>query len=139
MSRITTFKGYLLKFGRVEFPADYLLESSYRCIPSQRTVLDEYRDGDNITHKEIDEHYKTRVEVDTDSYLDLNTKAEIQEIIKAGLLDETQRLYQITYWNDETNTYQTGKFFMDDIPYTILSTTDDNIIYDSMSIVLNEQ
>lgn len=139
MGKITTFKGYLLKFGDVEFPTDYLLESSYRCTPNQRTVIDTFKSLDNITHRDVHKSYKTKIEIDTDSYFSLDVKAEMQDIFRAGLINEIERLYTVTYWNDETNKYATGKFFMDDIQFTILEVTDDDIIYDSIKIVLQEQ
>lgn len=42
----------------------------------------------------------------------------LKNVMKNSLVDEKQRKYQITIWNDETMAYKTGKFYIPDITYT---------------------
>jgi hypothetical protein len=50
--------------------------------------------------------------------------------MRQGLINETERKYSITYWNDETNEYITAEFYMPDVTYTIRSITEYSINYE---------
>jgi hypothetical protein len=41
----------------------------------------------------------------------------------------TRTKLTLTYWNDETNTYATGDFYIPDVEYSIYSVTATDIIY----------
>ena len=55
-----------------------------------------------------------------------------------GLVNETERKYKVTYWNDETNTYKTSEFYMPDVNYPIKKIEGKNIEYNPISFELIE-
>lgn len=68
----------------------------------------------------------------------LEEKIEIQTIMKAGLIDELQRKYQVTFWNDEINEYQETVIYIPDITYTRKRIENDTIIYASIKLATVE-
>ena len=114
----TNFKGWLLKFGDKVFPNKYL-DMDATSTPNSRTELEAYRDDytQNLVRVTAP-GVKTKEEYNTIDGLTLEQKIEIQDIMKAGLIDELQRKYEVTYWNDETNDYETTQIYIPDITYT---------------------
>lgn len=55
-----------------------------------------------------------------------------------GLVDSTERKYNVTYWNDETNSYITSEFYMPDINYQIRKIDNYDIEYNPISFELIE-
>jgi len=60
--------------------------------------------------------------------------------MKAGLIDELQRKYHVTFWNDETNSYQETDIYIPDITYTRkqVDRKNNTIIYASIKIATVE-
>lgn len=134
------FEGWLLKFGSQEFPLEYLAQDDCDSTPDQRTQIDSYRDADNLLHLETSPNYKTKLEYKTVDDLTLGDKITIQQVMKSGLLDATQRKYRITYWNDESNEYETGEFYVPDIVFRQkrVDRVKKTIIYGSVRIAMIE-
>ena len=63
---------------------------------------------------------------------------EIQDIMKSGLINEVERKYRVTYWNDETNTYTTGEFYVPDIEFKRKRIENGTIYYGPIRIALVE-
>lgn len=131
------FEGYLLKFGGSILPHKYIQLSSYDTTPNQRTELSAYRDNFNSLHRVTSPNHKTAIRFTT-LPLNLEQKQEIQRIMSYGLVDKTQRKYQVTYWNDESNTYITSYFYMPDVNYPIKKIDGSNIEYNPISFELIE-
>lgn len=131
------FEGYLLKFGNHKLPHKYIQLSSYDTTPNQRTELSATRDNNNYLHRVTSPNHKTTIRFTT-LPLNLAEKSEIQEVMKKGLLNETERKYTVTYWNDETNTYKTGEFYMPDVNYQIRKIDGNSIDYNPISFELIE-
>ena len=51
---------------------------------------------------------------------------------------ESQRKVSVTYWNDETNTYKTGYFYIPDIEYQAMDADADTIRYNPITVELIE-
>lgn len=132
------FNKYLLKFGNVQFPLKYLMVSSYSVTPDQRTELQTFRTQDNLLHRVINPSYKTRIEFQTIPNMNDQEKVNMFDIIKSGLVSEMERKFKVEYWNDESNSYKTGHFYMPDITFTIKQVDGSNLIYDSVNISLIE-
>lgn len=134
------FEGWLLKFGSQKFPLEYLAQDDCDSTPDQRTQIDSYRDADNLLHLETSPNYKTKLEYKTVDDLTLGDKITIQQVMKSGLLDATQRKYRITYWNDESNEYETGEFYVPDIVFRQkrVDRVKKTIIYGSVRIAMIE-
>ena len=131
------FEGYLLKFGGSILPHKYMQLSSYDTTPNQRTELSAYRDNFNSLHRVTSPNHKTTIRFTT-MPLSLEQKQEIQRIMAYGLVDRDQRKYNVTYWNDETNTYITSYFYMPDVNYPIKKIDGSNIEYNPISFELIE-
>jgi len=137
----TNFKGYLLKFGNTIFPNEYLAIDKCKSIPDTRAEIEAYRDDytQNLTRVTAPGK-KTKEEYYTKEDLTLEEKIVIQNIMKAGLIDELQRKYHVTFWNDETNSYQETDIYIPDITYTRkqVDRKNNTIIYASIKIATVE-
>lgn len=134
----TNFKGYLLKFGDTVLPNRFLKFDSYACTPNQRTELEAYRDDyTQELYRVTSEGVKTKIEANV-PVLYLEDKIEFQNYIKNGLEDELQRKYKVTYWNDESNTYETGYFYIPDTQFSIYTIKNNSILYNSFKLTLIE-
>lgn len=126
------FAGYLMKFGDTILSNKYLKLESYNPVPNQRTELSAYRDNNNSLHRVTSPNHKTTLKFDTVP-LNLADKTALQTEMSAGLINATERKYNITYWNDEQNCYINADFYMPDITYPIRKITGNNIEYNSIS------
>lgn len=137
----TNFKGYLLKFGNTIFPNEYLAIDKCKSIPDTRAEIEAYRDDytQNLTRVTAPGK-KTKEEYYTKEDLTLEEKIVIQNIMKAGLIDELQRKYHVSFWNDETNSYQETDIYIPDITYTRkqIDRKNNTIIYASIKIATVE-
>lgn len=134
------FKGYLFKATATNtiFPMKYINYESWNSTPKQREELKAYRDDNTRDLTRITaEGMKSVFAFETRANLHLDEKIAIQNFFtNAEVYSEAhhQRKVQLTYWNDETNTYETGYFYRPDIQFPIrriIQETND-IIYGSM-------
>lgn len=132
---MSNYNGYLLKFGDQVFPNSYFLE--YSSTPDQRLDTDADRDNTGYLHRSTLPDGKTSIVFST-HIMELDDKIAMQQIFHSGLLNFTQRKYLVTYWNDETNDYDTGEFYMPDIKYTAMDADDSTIRYNPITITLTE-
>lgn len=137
----TNFKGYLLKFGNTVLPNKYLAIEKCTSTPNARVELEAYRDDytQNLTRITA-EGKKTKEEFYTIEDLTLEQKIEIQAIMADGLVNELQRKYRVTYWNDEENVYKTTDIYIPDITYTRkrIDEKKNTIIYASIKLATIE-
>jgi hypothetical protein len=131
------FEGYLLSGGGVHFPHEYMLYSSYEATPSQRQDLDAYQDSLGNLHRNVVPHDRTKIKFTTLD-LDLAGKQAIQSFFAGATTNARERKCTLTYWNDETNTYKTGDFYIPDITFIIKEISSDNISYKGIEIHLIE-
>lgn len=136
---LSNFKGYLLKFGNAVFPQKYLAQSP-TFTPNQRTEAEAYRDVNNDLHRVTINNHKTKIEFSTIPNITLEQKIEIENAMRSGLINEVERKYSITYWNDDINDYKSGVFYISDISYNIVrvDTKRNTIVYDAVSYSLIE-
>lgn len=140
---MTKFKGYLLMFGSDEKGARRLqryLAQNLIFTPNQRTEAEAYRDANNNLHRITIDNHKTKIEFETIPSLTLEQKQEIDSIMKVGLINEVERKYSVTYWNDDINDYKTGEFYIPDTSYGIIraDTKKNILVYDSIKYKLIE-
>ena len=140
---MSNFKGYLIMFGNNETGARKLLKylaQNPTFTPYQRTEAEAYRDANNNLHRITIDNHKTKIEFATIPNLTLEQKQEIDSIMKVGLINEVERKYSVTYWNDDVNAYVTGDFYIPDTSYNLIKIdTDKNtIFYDSITYKLIE-
>ena len=105
----SSFDGWLLKFGSKVVPNKYLAYDDYTATPNQRTEVEAYRDLNNLLHRDTSPNFKTKIDFNTRP-LYLAEKIDLQSTFASGLVNRAQRKYNVTYWDDEQNTYRTGVF-----------------------------
>lgn len=129
------YQGYLLKFGNTEFPNTYFTE--YSSTPDQRLDNDAERDDNGYLQRSTLPTGKTSITFST-HILHLNEKIHMQNIINSAIVNTAQRKCQVTYWNDETNSYDSGYFYIPDIEFSVMDATQNDILYNPISIELIE-
>ena len=129
------YQGYLLKFGNKKFPNSYYIE--YISTPDRRLDTEDDRDNTGYLHRSTLPDGKTGL-VFSVHMMDLDQKIAMQQIFHSGLLNATQRKYRVTYWDDETNNYDTGEFYMPDISYKVIDADETTIKYAPITIELIE-
>lgn len=135
----SSFDGWLLKFGSKVVPNKYLAYDDYTATPNQRTEVEAYRDLNNLLHRDTSPNFKTKIDFNTRP-LYLAEKIDLQSTFASGLVNRSQRKYNVTYWDDEQNTYRTGVFYMPDVDYKIINVDEEtrNILYNKMRFALIE-
>lgn len=131
------YNGYLLKFGNVKLPNKYLVTNSYNATPNQRTELSAYRDNNNLLHRATSPNFKTKIEF-TIVPMTLEEKRTVQGIILNAVTNRIERKSPVTYWNDETNSYVTGNFYIPDVTYPIMDANSKSILYGATAYTLIE-
>ena len=129
------YKGYLLKFGNIIMPNSYFNE--YSSTPNQRLESDAERDQKGDLQRATLPNGKTSITFST-HILFLEEKLRFQEIINLSIINEAQRKCFVEYWNDETNTYSSGYFYIPDVEYAIMDADAEDIRYNPISIELIE-
>lgn len=135
----SSFEGWLLKYGSKIVPNKYLAYDDYTATPNQRTEVEAYRDLNNLLHRDTSPNFKTKIDFNTRP-LYLAEKIDLQSVFASGLVNRAQRKYNVTYWDDEQNTYRTGVFYMPDVDYKIINVDEEtkNILYNKMRFALIE-
>ncbi len=126
------FEGYLIKINGTAFPNSYILMDSYDSSPNQLMDDDSYTDGDGKLHRNVLPHTRSKLEFNTVPKLTLADKMAIQSFIP------TRVKLTVKYWNDESNTYKSGEFYVPDITFPIHDITATDIIYNSTRIAFIE-
>ena len=129
--KMSAFLGYLIKVGETIFPTEYIALDTYNSSPDQRIDQDSYTDGNGQLVRNILPHTRTKVTFSTIPELHLADKIKIQQLLKR---DDTT----LTYWNDDKNTYTTGKFYIADPNYPIKRISENDIIYNAISFEIIE-
>lgn len=133
----TDWKGYLLKFGTVEVPLSYIkMDEGNEQTPNQREEIKAERD--DYTRK------LTRVTADgmitKQSFvfrsMNIKERRALNTVMKKGLVDEKQRKYHVTYWNDENLRYEEGDVYIPDITYKRKEANEKNLIYHEFTMTL---
>nr|DAX10516.1 MAG TPA: hypothetical protein [Bacteriophage sp.] len=129
------YKGFLLKFGNTEFPNNYFAE--YSSTPDQRMDTDAERDDNGNLQRTTLPTGKTSITFST-HILHLDEKINMQNIINSAIVNTAQRKCYVTYWNDETNSYDSGYFYIPDIEFSVMDADKTDIRYNPISIELIE-
>ena len=106
-----TQRNYLLKVGNYIIPNEFIKIESYQSSPDQRQDLDSYRDADGILHRTVLSHTATKIEFET-PYLYVRQMQALIQGIKNNFTDSLARKCQLTYYDEETDDYKTGTFYL---------------------------
>lgn len=125
---------YYLKVGNYEIPLKFMKLDSYQTSPDQRQDLDSYRDADGLLHRAVLPHMATKVEFETPPLLVRDFRTLIDGI-RNNYLSELARDCTLTYYDDETDSYKSGHFYM---PGTMTYKVYNKQIYNSFRIAFIE-
>lgn len=132
---MNNYRGYLLKFGGVTMPNNYFLE--YTSTPNRRSEASAETDQIGRLIRDTLPHKRTTVKFTT-HMMNLDNKINFQNIIARGLVNELKREHSVEYWNDETNSYYTGVFYIPDVEYTIQDASATDIKYNPITVEIIE-
>ena len=105
------FQGYLLKVGNYTIPLQYMKLESYKSMPDQRQDLDSYRDANGYLHRNTLPHTATKIEFET-PYMYRSQMRELLQGIQSNLTNGLERKCTVTYYDDETDSYKSGTFYL---------------------------
>lgn len=106
------FNGYYIKVNGDIFPNYIIAQEGYKCTPNQRTDKNSYIDGTGALHRTILPVKRSTIKLKTIDGFRYSEKL----IIKSFFIPRD--VVTIDYWNDETDSYQTARFYVPDIEYT---------------------
>lgn len=107
------YSGYHIKLGGNIFPERYIAVETYIITPNQRMDLDSYRDANGVLHRTVLSHTASKIEWNT-PYLYRADKVSMMSFLRANMSDVQSRTFSVTYYDDETDAYKTGRFYMPD-------------------------
>lgn len=123
------FDGHYIKVNGTAFPNSLLNLDGYSNTPNQRTDKNSYVDGYGGLNRTILPVKRSTVEIKT-----IDSFTYGQKIIMQAFFIPRD-VITMEYWNDETNVYETAKFYVPDIKYTHKNQTKSKIpIYRALEI-----
>ena len=133
------FQGYLLQATNSNqantFLNKYINEESWECTPDQREEIKAYRDENTRDLTRITAAGKKSVfSFETRENLHLADKTALINYFYTNESDHTQRKINLTFWNDETGSYDTGDFYRPNMAFKIKKISDNDIIYSSLKL-----
>ena len=109
------FNGYLIKVvngaNSYTIPLEYMKLESYKIAPNQRQDLDSYRDANGYLHRNVLSHTASKIEFET-PYLYRSQMRSLIQNIRALFSDNLARTLTLEYYDEESDTYKTGTFYM---------------------------
>ena len=105
------FQGFLIKVGNYTIPLQFMKLESYKSAPNQRQDLDSYRDADGYLHRNALPHTATKIEFET-PYMYRAQMQQLLQGIRSNYISNIERSCSVTYYDDETDSYKTGTFYL---------------------------
>lgn len=136
---MSNFQGWLLKFGNTVLPNEFILADGWDSTPDHRIELSAYRNANMDLIRVTSPNFKAEIQIKLPK-MDLEKKMRLQAIINSAMVDTDQRKVDLTYWNDETNQYESGYFYITDNKYHIHTVNEltKDIEYNSVTMKLVE-
>lgn len=112
------YSGYLLKVGGTNVPLDTIKYETYKITPNQRIDFNSTRSTDGYLHRNAVSHTASKIEYETPP-MDSVKQANLMTIFRNAWTSERERKCTVTYFDPETDSYQSGTFYMPDIQWII--------------------
>ena len=127
------YSGFLIKLGGSSgtvLPMEYISVGSYNSTPNQRMESKADRSVTGFMHRTTVDHTATKIEFETPN-IDNKQLAELNALINGNMSNVHQRNITLYYYDQETDSYRTGNFYMPDVKYNIdhIETAINTIIY----------
>lgn len=134
------YSGYLIKLGGnngTELPLSMVKAESYSATPNQRMESEAKRDTTGALHRTTCSHTATKIEINTIPMTNSQWKT-FYKAITDQFTDTQQRKINLKYYDNDTDDYKTGTFYMPDIQYPIMRIDGNTIHYDSIRLAFIE-
>ena len=106
------YQGYMLKVGSYTFPLDCIKLETYKIAPNQRQEFDSYVDGNGeMQRPNVVQHTRTKIEFET-PYMSTSKMRSLLDNIWSNLTNVLKLECTVTYYNIETDTYESGTFYL---------------------------
>ena len=126
------FKGYLLRNTAVgKIPLSFIKADSYSSTPNQQSDKNTYVDEEGLLHRDVLPHTSTKIEFETVP-MKLNQKIQFQKYLPS------RTVVELEYWNDETNDYEIGTFYVPSIEFTCYAVWGNDILYNPIRVAFIE-
>lgn len=126
------FSGYLIKLkGTTDevLPLDFIAVDSYSATPDQRMEAKANRATSGKLDRQTVSHTATKIEFETPPITN-HEVAVLNTLIHNHYTNALKRDVSLEYYDNDTDTYKTGNFYMPDIQYKISRIDiDTNTIY----------
>lgn len=133
------FSGYLLKLGagETEFPLKYIRYETYSASPDQRLDLDSTRNTTGYLFRTVLAHTATKITFNMPMMNNTDMQAALA-YFKNAFSDSQARTIQVKYYDEWTDDYKTGTFYMPDINFTIRQIDGNTINYGETKVTFIE-
>lgn len=133
------FTGYLIALGvgETQFPLKYMRYETYEVTPDQRLDLDSTRDTTGVLHRTVLSHTATKIVFNMPSM----NNTELQKALayfNNAFSDAQARTITVKYYDEWTNGYKSGTFYMPDIQFHIRNIDGNTINYGETKITFIE-
>ncbi len=125
----TNYQGYLMKVSGAVVSKRFF--QSYKSTPNRQSDLNPWTDQTGLTHRNVLPHTRSTITFTTPP-LYLEDKIELQALLP------NRTLANIEYWNDETNVYTTGDFYIPDVEFDVLMPYENTVLYRPITFELIE-
>ena len=125
----TNYRGYLMKVSDSIVSGKFF--QSYKSTPNRQSDLNPWTDSTGLTHRNVLPHTRSTITFTTPP-LYLEDKIDLQRHFPK------RTLVVIEYWNDETNDYATGNFYIPDVEFDVLMSYENTVLYRPITFELIE-
>lgn len=125
------YNGYLLKIGTTQVPNSYIDRTSWKCTPLARRVIDSFFDLSGEYHEYLADHQRTTIQ------FSFREHKESEHSIITAFLSKRDNV-EVEYYNDLTQTYESGIFRISDFDFQQKKTFDNTVWYDRTTIKMTE-
>ena len=135
-----SFSGYLIKLGGssgTELPMKYIKASGYDITPNQRMESEAKRDVTGALHRVTVPHTASKIEFNTPVMTNQDVDA-MMTLIRNNWSSTAERKITLYYYDMETDSYQTGTFYMPDVKWHIDRIEGNTIYYSETRIAFIE-
>lgn len=115
------YNGYLIKVGGslgTPLPMKYIKLDGYNITPNQRMESEAKRNVDGELQRSTVPHTASKIEFNTPNMTNADVDA-MMTLIRNAWTSSAERKLTLQYYEMETDTYQTGTFYMPDIKFDI--------------------
>lgn len=131
-----SYLGYQLKINNLKFPCpdglnvNIVENGSYRFTKERRTIND-WQDANGKYHHETYKIPRAKIS------FTIKERSQEHQRILIPLFENNENI-EVEYWDDTTQEYKTGLFYMDDIEAISSVSTKEQIYYGTIDITLTE-